>query len=84
MRPVRSVVRKFILPVACFAAAAWAFGFSVMYATIPKRDMGISLLLALAGIVLLLPWLLMALSVFQRMREGPVKEPRENHPDENA
>lgn len=80
MSKVRTVVRKVILPVACFAAAAWALGFSIMYAMLPKRDMGISVLLAFAGILLLLPWLLMALSVVQRMRTNTSADPGKSEP----
>ncbi|HTA65805.1 MAG TPA: hypothetical protein VK753_09885 [Xanthomonadaceae bacterium] len=84
MRNARTVVRRLFLPVACFAAAGWALGFGISYAMLPNRDLGTAVLLAFAGALLLLPWLLMALGIFQRMRAGEASEHADEHHDKGT
>ena len=68
MRTLRSVLRKLILPVACFACAAWAAGFVISFSAMHHRNVGTLVLFAIGGLVLLLPWLVITLAILGRMR----------------
>ena len=79
MQRVRAITRKFVLPVACFAGAVWAFAFCFAYMAAPKRDLGLAVLFAFAGIVMSLPWIVIALSVLLRMRRDVEDGETEHH-----
>jgi len=74
MRALRTVARKFIFPVACFACVAWAAGFAIGFAHLRHHDLGKLVLFGFGGLVLLLPWLVIAVSLFERMRERAAHE----------
>ena len=77
-RPLRSVVKNLVLPVACFACIAWVAGFVLIYLRLPEHNMGIKLLVVVAAVVLSFPWAAFVLSVVRRMgRDEPgVAEPQ--------
>jgi hypothetical protein len=75
------VVRKFIFPVACFACAAWVTGFGVGFTGMRHHDIGTALLFAFGGLCLLLPWFVIALSLFDRMRKNTETDNASKHDD---
>ena len=74
MRALRSVARKFIFPVACFAVLAWAVGLVLGFLHMRHQNLGTFVLFGFGGLVLLLPWLVIALSLFERIREHAAQE----------
>ena len=66
IRPLRARIRRFILPVACFACIVWVGIFAVILTHTPRLNIGIATLIVFGASALLLPWLGMALSVFLR------------------
>ena len=83
MQRVRDVVRKFMLPIALLAGAAWVFAFLYMFIALPRHGLGYLMLLVLGGAVMAVPWIIMGLGVIQRMHEASVEagkdESHDNH-----
>jgi hypothetical protein len=66
-RPLQSIVKKFLLPIAIFSCIAWIAVFVVIYLQLPQRNAGITTLIAISGAVLLFPWLVMVIAVVRRI-----------------
>jgi len=65
-RPLKTVVKMFMLPAACFACIVWAGIFVVIF-THSSHNLGTDTLLIVGGIVLVFPWAGMAVAMLRRM-----------------
>jgi len=68
MRPLQAIVKRLFLPIACFACIAWVAVFVVIYTKLPQHNIGITVLLLVAGIVLAFPWMGLVMGMLRRMQ----------------
>jgi hypothetical protein len=75
IRPLRPIVKLLMFPLACIACVLWIAGFVMIFRSLPNHNLGIGLLVALAGIAVMIPWMAFVVGIYQRMHPKQVLAP---------
>jgi hypothetical protein len=66
MRKLKTVVKLFTFPAACFACLVWVGVFICIGMKMPHENVGTVTLLVFTGLTFLIPWLALAIAMWRR------------------